>query len=86
MGAISDEVLSIVREMSNTRDSSVTLPSQTVAAIIARIDRQDKLIRAYRVLVACYDNLRCGVDKTAVESERLIGLEAARQIVAELEN
>ena len=71
MGAISDEVLSIVREMSNTRDSSVTLPSQTVAAIIARIDRQDKLIRAYRVLVACYDNLLCGVDKTAVESERL---------------
>ena len=86
MGAISDEVLSIVREMSNTRDSSVTLPSQTVAAIIARIDRQDKLIRAYRVLVACNDNLLCGVDKTAVESERLIGLEAARQIVAELEN
>ncbi len=86
MGAISDEVLSIVREMSNTRDSSVTLPSQTVAAMIARIDRQDKLIRAYRVLVACYDNLLCGVDKTSVESERLIGLEAARQIVAELEN
>ena len=86
MGAISDEVLSIVREMSNTRDSSVTLPSQTVAAMIARIDRQDKLIRAYRVLVACYDNLLCGVDKTSVESERLIGMEAARQIVAELEN
>lgn len=57
-----------------------------VDGVIARIDRQDKLIRAYRVLVACYDNLLCGVDKTAVESERLIGLEAARQIVAELEN
>ena len=53
--------------------------------MIARIDHQDKLIRAYGVLVACHDNYLCEVDKTIVTSERLHRLESARQIVAELE-
>ena len=82
-GPISDEVLSIVREMVSLKN--VTLPSNAVEAMINRIDHQDKILRAYRVLVACHDNYLCEVDKTTDVSERLRRLESARQIVAELE-
>lgn len=82
-GPISDEVLSIVREMVGLKN--VTLPSNAVEAMINRIDHQDKILRAYRVLVACHDNYLCEVDKTTDVSERLRRLESARQIVAELE-
>lgn len=82
---ISDEVLSIVREMVSLNTANVTVPSSVVETMIARIDHQDKIIRAYRVLVACHDNYLCEVDKTIIASERFRGLEAARQTVAELE-
>lgn len=82
-GPISDEVLSIVREMVGLKNA--TLPSNAVEAMINRIDHQDKILRAYRVLVACHDNYLCEVDKTTDVSERLRRLESARQIVAELE-
>lgn len=82
-GPISDEVLSIVRKMVSLKN--VTLPSNAVEAMINRIDHQDKILRAYRVLVACHDNYLCEVDKTTDVSERLRRLESARQIVAELE-
>lgn len=85
-GLISDEVLSIVREMISKNTANVTLPSNAVEAMINRIDHQDKMLRAYRTLVACHDNYLCWVDKTADVSERLLRLESARQIVAELEN
>ena len=62
-GAISDEVLSIVREMVSMNAANVTLPSNAVEAMINRIDRQDKMLRAYRVLVACHDNYLSEVDK-----------------------
>lgn len=84
-GPISDEVLSIVREMVSLNTANVTLPSNAVEAMINRIDHQDKILRAYRVLVACHDNYLCEVDKTTDVSERLLRLESARQIVAELE-
>ena len=41
-GAISDEVLSIVREMVSMNTANVTLPSNAVEAMINRIDHQDK--------------------------------------------
>lgn len=85
-GAISDEVLSIVREMVSLNTVNVTLPSNVVEAMVNRIDHQDKLIRAYGVLVARHDNYLCEVDKTIVPSFRLHRLESARQIVAELAN
>ena len=81
-GAISDEVLSIVREMVSVNTANVTLPSNAVEAMINRIDHQDKMLR---VLVACHDNYLCEVDKTTDVSERLLRLESAREIVAELE-
>ncbi len=84
-GPISDEVLSIVREMASLNTANVTLPSNAVEAMINRIDHQDKILRAYRVLVACHDNYLCKGDKTTDVSERLRRLESARQIVAELE-
>ena len=84
-GPISDEVLSIVREMASLNTANVTLPSNAVEAMINRIDHQDKILRAYRVLVACHDNYLCNGDKTTDVSERLRRLESARQIVAELE-
>ena len=84
-GPISDEVLSIVREMASLNTTNVTLPSNAVEAMINRIDHQDKILRAYRVLVACHDNYLCKGDKTTDVSERLRRLESARQIVAELE-
>ncbi len=64
---------------------NVTLPAYGVEAMFNRIDRQDKMLRAYRVLVACHDNYLSEVDKTTAVSERFDRLEAARQIVAELE-
>ena len=85
-GPISDEVLSIVREMASLNTANVTLPSNAVEAMINRIDHQDKILRAYRVLVACHDNYLCKGDKTTDVSERLRRLESARQIVAELES
>ena len=84
-GPISDEVLSIVREMASLNTANVTLPSNAVEAMINRIDHQDKILRAYRVLVACHDNYLCKGDTTTDVSERLRRLESARQIVAELE-
>lgn len=84
-GLISDEVLSIVREMVSMNTANVTLPSNAVEAMINRIDHQDKMLRAYRVLVACHDNYLSEVDKTTAVSERFDRLEAARKIVAELE-
>lgn len=84
-GPISDEVLSIVREMASLNTANVTLPSNAVEAMINRIDHQDKILRAYRVLVACHDNYLCKGDKTTDVSECLRRLESARQIVAELE-
>ncbi len=84
-GPISDEVLSIVRERVSLNAANVTLPSNAVEAMFNRIDHQDKILRAYRVLVACHDNYLCEVDKTTDVSERLRRLESARQIVAELE-
>ena len=84
-GPISDEVLSIVREMASLNTANVTLPSNAVEAMINRIDHQDKILRAYRVLVACHDNYLCKGYKTTDVSERLRRLESARQIVAELE-
>ena len=84
-GPISDEVLSIVREMASLNTANVTLPSNAVEAMINRIDHHDKILRAYRVLVACHDNYLCKGDKTTDVSERLRRLESARQIVAELE-
>ena len=84
-GPISDEVLSIGREMASLNTAHVTLPSNAVEAMINRIDPQDKILRAYRVLVACHDNYLCKGDKTTDVSERLRRLESARQIVAELE-
>ena len=84
-GLISDEVLSIVRKRVILNTVNVTLPSNAVEAMINRIDHQDKILRAYRVLVACHDNYLCEVDKTTDVSERLRRLESARPIVAELE-
>lgn len=84
-GLISDEVLSIVRKRVILNTVNVTLPSNAVEAMINRIDHQDKILRAYRVLVACHDNYLCEVDKTTDVSEHLRRLESARQIVAELE-
>lgn len=84
-GLISDEVLSIVRKRVILNTVNVTLPSNAVEAMINRIDHQDKILRAYRVLVACHDNYLCEVDKTTDISERLRRLESARQIAAELE-
>ena len=84
-GAISDEVLSIVREMVSINTANVTLPSNAVEAMINRIDHQDKMLRAYRVLVACHDNYLCEVGKNTTVSARFDRLEAAREIVAELE-
>lgn len=84
-GLISDEVLSIVRKRVILNTVNVTLPSNAVEAMINRIDHQDKMLRAYRVLVACHDNYLCEVDKNTMVSERFDRLEAAREIVAELE-
>ena len=84
-GLISDEVLSIVRKRVILNTVNVTLPSNAVEAMINRIDHQDKMLRAYRVLVACHDNYLSEVDKTTAVSERFGRLEAARKIVAELE-
>ena len=83
-GAISDEVLSIVREMVSMNAANVTLPSNAVEAMINRIDRQDKMLRAYRVLVACHDNYLSEVDKTTAVAQGYDWLEAARQCVAVL--
>ena len=83
-GAISDEVLSIVREMVSMNAANVTLPSNAVEAMINRIDRQDKMLRAYRVLVACHDNYLSEVDKTTAVSDRFDWLDAARKRGAEL--
>ncbi len=71
--------------MASLNTANVTLPSNAVEAMINRIDHQDKILRAYRVLVACHDNYLCKGDKTTDVSERLRRLESARQIVAELE-
>ena len=84
-GLISDEVLSIVRKRVILNTVNVTLPSNAVEAMINRIDHQDKILRAYRVLVACHDNYLCEVDKTTDVYVRLRRLGSARQIVAELE-
>ena len=84
-GAISDEVLSIVREMVSMNAANVTLPSNAVEAMINRIDRQDKMLRAYRVLVACHDNYLSEVDKTTAVSDRGDWGEAARKMGAEWE-
>lgn len=82
--AVSDEVLSIVRETVSTDTASVTLPSNAVEAMISRIDHQDKMLRAYRVLITCHDNYLCEVDKTAAVSEHFGRLEAVKQIMTEL--
>ena len=42
--------------MVSMNTANVTLPSNAVEAMINRIDHQDKMLRAYRVLVACHDN------------------------------
>ncbi len=80
--AISDEVLSIAREELSLGRA---LPRNVVEAMLARIDHQGRIIRAYGVLVACHDNYLVEVDKTTEVSERLRRLDQAREIVAELE-
>ena len=80
-GLISDEVLSIVRKRVILNTVNVTLPSNAVEAMINRIDHQDKILRAYRVLVACHDNYLCEVDKTTDVSERLRRLKSEAKAV-----
>ena len=82
---ISNEALSIVREMVSYGHPSVVLPPHVVKEMITRIDEQNKRIIAYRVLVACHDNYLCEVDKSNDASERLYRLEAARAKLAELQ-
>ena len=59
MKAISDEVLSIVREMVERNTATTALPSNAVKAMINRIDYQDKLLDAYRAFAGSYDEWLC---------------------------
>lgn len=59
MKAISDEVLSIVREMVERNTATTALPSNAVKAMINRIDYQDKLLDAYRAFAGLYDEWLC---------------------------
>ena len=70
-GVISDEILSIVREMMDLNAASVTLPSHVVTAMTARIDHQDKLLRAYRTLENCYRECLRAAGRGSVEMECL---------------
>lgn len=82
---ISDEILSIVRETSGLGGASITLPSHVVTAMTARIDHQDKLLRAYRTLENCYRECLRAVGHGAVEMECVDRLVAAQGTVADLE-
>ena len=84
-GMISDEVLSIVREGIGLSGANVALPSHVVTAMTARIDHQDKLLRAYRTLADCYCDCLWAAGHGAVEMECLDKLVAARGAVADLE-
>lgn len=54
----------------------------SIAELIARIDKQNRIIRAYGALVDCHDNYLIEVDKTTKVSDRLRRLDLARKIVA----
>lgn len=82
---ISDEVLSIVRETIGPGGRYITRPSHIVTAMIARIDHQDKLLRAYRTLDACYRECLRAMERGSIELECLDKLVAARGAVADLE-
>lgn len=83
---ISDEVLSIVREMIGLLDTAnTTLPSSVVEAMVDRIDYQDKLIRAHRVLVDCYDECLRGGGVGFAGIRCVHKIASARQVVADLE-
>ncbi|HJA79970.1 MAG TPA: hypothetical protein H9784_10475 [Candidatus Desulfovibrio intestinavium] len=69
-GAISDEVLSIVRNMLSSSPRYVTLPSHVVSAMVKRIDLQDKRLHANRLVVDCHDKYFGEVDKTTAVFER----------------
>ena len=84
-GTISDEILSIVRETSGLGGASITLPSHVVTAMTARIDHQDKLLRAYRTLEDCYRDCLRAAGHGAVKMECVDRLVAAQRTVAELE-
>lgn len=84
-GMISDENLPIARERIGLSEANVALPSHIVTAMTARIDRQDKLLRAYRTLDACYRECLRAVGRGSVEMECLDNLVAARGAVADLE-
>ena len=75
---ISEEPLSVVREMLSCGKSTIPLPTYVVEELLAKIDAQNKKLKAYAVLVNCHDNYLCEVDTTAHASERLYRLEAAR--------
>lgn len=77
--AITDASLSIVREVVSIGSTQIVLPLDVVKEMIARIDIQDKKIRAYKALVDCHDNYLCEVDQTSAVSQRLLCLEKARQ-------
>ncbi|WP_300786488.1 hypothetical protein [uncultured Desulfovibrio sp.] len=68
--AISDEVLSIVRDMLSSSARYVTLPSHVVSAMVKRIDLQDQRLHANRLVVDCHDKYLGEVDKTTAVFER----------------
>ena len=84
-GMISDEVLSIVRERIGLSGANVALPSHVVTAMTARIDHQDKLLRAYRTLKDCYRECLRAAGHGTVEMECVDRLVAAQRTVADLE-
>ncbi|WP_302538838.1 hypothetical protein [Bilophila wadsworthia] len=83
MKAISDEVLSIVREMVERNTATTALPSNAVKAMINRIDYQDKLLDAYRAFAGLYDEWLCSDGAVGIRHASEVA--GTRQIVADLE-